>query len=189
MSRTISTVCVICNRHSPSSEGHIGFTSIDMLCQLASNNLCPSSKLEIPALPLHGRSFKKGVKFSVQTTSLGSVPCSKWRNSAEELTWSPTGSKDMTGRIVRVESMKFKEAQKRPDSAFVNVNHRPSALIRLAKCAPTCRLEAPFNYTLFIRLGFHPRPQFHTRAPLSRPSPRPRAPALGIPSPQTEPQM
>ena len=30
----------------------------------------------------------------------------------------------MTGRVVRVESMKFKDAQKRPDSALVRVSQR-----------------------------------------------------------------
>jgi len=38
------------------------------------------------------------------------------------------GVNDMTGRIVLVESMKFSDAQKRPESAFVSVNQRPSAL-------------------------------------------------------------
>ncbi|KAI7139069.1 hypothetical protein KC337_g89 [Hortaea werneckii] len=41
-----------------------------MVCQFASKTLWPSSRLEIPALPLHGRSFRNGVRFSVQTTSL-----------------------------------------------------------------------------------------------------------------------
>ena len=34
----------------------------------------------------------------------------------------------MTGLVVRVESMKFREAQNRPESALVNVNHLSSAL-------------------------------------------------------------
>lgn len=29
----------------------------------------------------------------------------------------------MTGRVVRVSSMKLREAQNKPDKAFVNVNH------------------------------------------------------------------
>lgn len=82
----------------------------------------------MPAFPLHGSNFKKGVRFSVHTTSLGNVPCSKCKSESVELEWSPVGWKDMTGRVVRVESMKFKEAQKRPERAFVNVNHRPLAL-------------------------------------------------------------
>jgi hypothetical protein len=108
--------------------GHTGLTSIDMLCQEASKSLCPSSKLEIPAFPLHGSNFKKGVRFSVQTTSLGKVPCKRYRFDKVELEWSPLGINDMTGRMVRVESIKFKEAQKRPDNALVRINHRPSAL-------------------------------------------------------------
>ena len=106
----------------------MGFTSIDILCQDASKSLWPSRRLDIPAFPLHGNSFKKGVKFSVHTTSLGKVPCSRCRFESVEFEWSPAGRKDITGLVVLVESMKLSEAQKRPDSAFVRVNHRPSAL-------------------------------------------------------------
>lgn len=51
-----------------------GCTSIDMACQEESKSLWPSSKLDIPALPLQGRSFRNGVRFSVHTTSAGNVP-------------------------------------------------------------------------------------------------------------------
>ena len=122
MSRTISIVCSISRTHS-SPSAHTGRTSIAMLCHEASNSLCPSSRLEIPALPLHGRSFRNGVRFSVQTTSCGSTPCSSLMFGVLSSGWSPSGWKDMTGRMVRVESMKFREAQKRPDSAFVRTNH------------------------------------------------------------------
>src|SRR5450432_1774811 len=77
ISTTISIVCVISNKHSFEGSGHTGLTSIDILCQEASKSLCPSNKLDIPAFPLQGRSFKKGVRFSVQTTSLGNVPCKR----------------------------------------------------------------------------------------------------------------
>ena len=50
---------------------------MDIVCHEASKSLCPSRRVEIPALPLHGSSFKKGVRFSVHTTSLGSVPCNR----------------------------------------------------------------------------------------------------------------
>ncbi len=103
-----------------------------MLCHDASKSLCPSNRLDIPAFPLQGSNFKKGVRFSVQTTSRGNVPCNKCRFDSVEFEWSPAGLKDMTGRVVRVESMKFREAQKRPDNAFVKVSHRSSALLILA---------------------------------------------------------
>jgi hypothetical protein len=48
--------------------------------------------------------------------------------SMSRLRWIPSGSKDMTGRIVFVESMKFREAQKRPERAFVRVSQRAFAL-------------------------------------------------------------
>ena len=35
----------------------------------------------------------------------------------------------MTGRIVFVESIKFNDAQNKPESAFVRVNHLANALI------------------------------------------------------------
>lgn len=121
-------VCSICRMHSPSS-GQIGRTSMAMLCQEASKSLCPSSKLAIPDLPLHGRSFKKGVRFSVQTTSWGRTPYKSWRLDALDFSRSPSGWNDMTGRVVRVLSMKLSEAQKRPDSALVSVSHFLSALL------------------------------------------------------------
>jgi len=74
ISKAISIVWVIWSWQSSDPAVHIGRTSIDILCHDESNNLCPSKRLEIPALPLHGSSFKKGVKFSVHTTSLGNVP-------------------------------------------------------------------------------------------------------------------
>lgn len=91
ISKTISIVCVIWSPQSVDPAEQIGFTSIDMLCHDASNSLCPSSKLEIPALPLHGSNLRKGVKFSVHTTSLGSVPCRRCRFERVALEWSPAG--------------------------------------------------------------------------------------------------
>jgi hypothetical protein len=77
----------------------------------------------MPALPLQGRSLRKGVRFSVQTTSLGKTPWSRWVLARVAFGWSPSGRKDMRGRVVLVESMKLREAQNRPESALVNVNH------------------------------------------------------------------
>ena len=127
MSRTISMDWSISSTHSPPS-GQTGRTSMAMLCQDESNTLCPSSRLAMPALPLQGSNFRKGVRFSVQTTSRGSVPCSRCRVDATASEWSPSSWNDILGRIVRVPSMKFSEAQNRPDSAFVRVSHLLSAL-------------------------------------------------------------
>lgn len=128
ISITISTVCSICTKHSPSEQ--TGRTSTDILCHDASNSLCPSNKVEIPAFPLHGSNFRKGVRFSVQTTSPGSVPCKRcsWLDGS----WSPAGSKEATGRVVRVESMKFNDAQKRPDRDWVRAIHFVNALKKSA---------------------------------------------------------
>src|SRR5271169_2095808 len=122
-------VCVISSKHSAESAGHTGLTSIDMLCQDASKSLCPSSRLDIPAFPLQGKSFKKGVRFSVQTTSLGNVPCKRCKFGNIDSECAPAGANDITGRIVRVESIKLRDAQKRPDNALVKISHRLSALI------------------------------------------------------------
>lgn len=126
MSRTMSTVCSISTRHSSCPLGQTGRTSIDILCHDASNNLCPSSRLDTPALPLHGSSFRNGVRFSVHTTSPGRTPCRRW--SWLEEAWSPAGSNDTTGLVVRVESMKLRDAQNKPDKDCVNVIHLEKAL-------------------------------------------------------------
>lgn len=126
-SNTMSMVNSICKTHSPPA-GQIGRTSTAMLCQDESKSLCPSSRLAMPALPLHGRSLRKGVKFSVQTTSCGSTPKRRCVFASVKLGWSPSGWKDMTGRVVRVPSIKLSDAQKRPERAFVNVSHLWSAL-------------------------------------------------------------
>jgi hypothetical protein len=183
MSKTISIVCVICSWQSSDPSAQIGITSIDMLCQLASNSLCPSKRLDIPALPLQGSSFKKGVRFSVHTTSLGKVPCSRCRFDSVEFA-CPAGWKDITGRVVRVESMKFSEAQNRPDSAFVKVNHRPSALSSFSLI-----FQNRADIVLFISLRFHPCPELHTSSSFPRTTPRSSTPAFGIPSSQAKPQM
>ena len=73
MSRTMSMVCSIWRTHSPPG-GQIGRMSMAMLCHDASNSLWPSNSVAMPALPLHGSSFRKGVRFSVHTTSWGNTP-------------------------------------------------------------------------------------------------------------------
>ena len=102
---------------------------MDMLCHDASKSLWPSKRLAMPALPLQGSNFRKGVKFSVQTTSPGRVP---WRKCRVDwlLEWFPVGSNETTGRVVLVESTKFKDAQNRPDRDCVREVHLSNALSR-----------------------------------------------------------
>lgn len=125
----MSTVCSISMLHSDPSSGHTERTSIAILCHEASKSLCPSSKLAIPALPLHGNNFRKGVRFSVQTTSLGSVPCRRYRLSDEDSDILLAGSKVIRGLVVLVESTKFSEAQKRPERALFSVTHLANDLL------------------------------------------------------------
>ena len=129
ISNTISTVCSISMLHSDPSFGHTERTSIAILCHEASKSLCPSSKLAIPALPLHGSNFRNGVRFSVQTTSRGSVPCRRYRFSEEFFDILLAGSKVILGLVVLVESMKLSEAQNSPDRALFNVTHLANDLI------------------------------------------------------------
>jgi hypothetical protein len=96
----------------------------------------------MPAFPLHGSSFKKGVRFSVQTTSCGRTPCISCRFGNMDLGCVPSGSKILTGLIVRVESMKLRLAQNNPDSAFVKVNHREVALFKVSCRVISKQLEA-----------------------------------------------
>lgn len=125
----MSTVCSISMLHSDPSSGHTERTSIAILCHEASKSLCPSSKLAIPALPLHGSNFRKGVRFSVQTTSLGSVPCRRYRLSDEDFDILLAGPKVIRGLVVLVESTKFSEAQKRPERALFSVTHLANDLL------------------------------------------------------------
>ena len=115
--------------HSDPSSGHTERTSIAILCHEASKSLCPSNKLAIPALPLHGSNFRKGVKFSVQTTSLGSVPCRRYRLSEDESGILLAGSNVIRGLVVLVESMKLSEAQNKPDRALFSVTHLANDLL------------------------------------------------------------
>lgn len=56
------------------------------------------------------------------------MPCNSCILSIAPFGCTPSGSNDIAGRIVLVESMKFKDAQNNPDSAFVSVSHRAFAL-------------------------------------------------------------
>ena len=181
--------------HSVCCGGQTGRTSIDIVCHVASNSLCPSNRLDIPAFPLHGVNLRNGVKFSVHTTSRGSAPCSKCKVSADVFAWSPSGSKVMTGRLVRVESMKFIEAQNRPARALLSVIHRAKALknrfhehvctLSYLKCTCAC-----FNaHSLVLRVRLNPCPCLNAGAALFYSVPGPCAPALGVPSPGAKAQM
>lgn len=114
-----------------SSDGQEGQMSIAIDCHAASKSLCPSNKLDMPAFPLQGMSFRYGVRFSVHTTSRASCP---WRrcSCADEFRALPAGGKIFLGLTVRVESIKFREAQNRPDKVFVRVSQRASALVMLS---------------------------------------------------------
>ena len=128
-SRTISTVCSISMLHSEPSSGHTNRTSIAILCHDASKSLCPSRRLAIPALPLQGNNFRNGVRFSVQTTSRGRVPCSRYKSSLKLFGGSLVGSKVIFGLVVRVESMKLSEAQNKPERALLRVTHLANDLM------------------------------------------------------------
>ena len=165
----MSTVCSISILHSDPSPGHTERTSIAILCHDVSNNLWPSSKLAMPALPLHGSNFRKGVKFSVQTTSRGSVPCNRYMSSSEALKPILEGSKVILGLVVLVASMKLSEAQNRPERALLSVTH-------LAKDLQPNQLQLHFNV-----LFSHPASESAlTHAQSSTPVPPSFAPPHGL---------
>ena len=96
-------------------------------CQLASNNRWGLSKLAMPEKDLHGRSFRKGVRFSVQTFSDGNDACRIWCG-ASHCGSDPSGRKDCVGEVVRNSSIEPREAQKRPARAFLRPFQRSLTL-------------------------------------------------------------
>lgn len=108
----------------------------------------------MPAFPLHGSNFRKGVKFSVQTTSRGRVPCNKYRSSEELLERSLAGSNVNWGLVVLVESTKLSEAQNNPERALFKVTH-------LANDLNPHQLHR-YVYNLYpipsVRVSLHPSP-------------------------------
>lgn len=72
----------------------------------------------IPAFDPHGNSFFHGVKFSVQTISLGRDEY--LRNVELTLCMSPLGLRDISGVIVFVVSIKLREAQSNPERELAN---------------------------------------------------------------------
>lgn len=125
-----------------------------MLCHEASNNLCPSKRLEIPAFPLHGSNFTNGVKFSVQTTSPGRVPCKRCSRSLV-VEWSPIGSKDTTGLDVRVESIKFREAQNSPERDWVRDIHFAKALNQNKSAFHKYRMHLLITHASSVAASIH----------------------------------
>lgn len=104
--------------------------------------------------------------------------------------WWPSGRKDMTGRVVRVSSMKLRDAQKRPDKALTRFFHLCEALNdKLALATVHSGSEILRKYALIVCISIKPRPQLNPSASLSRAVPRPRTPTLGVPSPEPKPQM
>jgi hypothetical protein len=80
--------------------------------------------------------------------------------------------------------MKFMDAQKRPERAFVRVSQRANALV------PLVQGSLPWiEIILVLVVGFYPSPQLHTSPPFSCSVPWPLAPALGVPSTNTKPQV
>jgi hypothetical protein len=66
----------------------------------------------------------------------------------------------------------------------VSVSQRANALLQsVHDAAPGC------HAILFLAICLYPGPQLHASASFSCPIPRPLSPALGIPSPNTKPQV
>ena len=87
-----------------------------------------SIRKSVVTLESHGNSFFHGVRFSVQTNSLGRAAC---RNSEEFLpvvNETPSLLKESFGLVVVLLSMKFSEAQNWPDSAWVRPDQFSSTL-------------------------------------------------------------
>lgn len=173
ISTTISTACSISNLQFSPLSSHTGLTSMLMLCQFASKSLWPSSSVEIPTFALHGRSLRKGVRFSVQTGSRGNDPWRRCSRDSVASEWWPVGWKLKTGLIVRVASMKLSEAQNKPERAFVSVVHRANALPappppppKVSIILPIALRKKPHNSLLFIPC-LYPRPNLHPRSPRS----------------------
>ncbi len=94
-----STACTVNTSSTPAPARHR--TCTPNPCQLASKTLCGSSKAAMPAREGQGRSFRNGVRFSVQTRSAGSVA---WRRlclcGAGNRGRSPVGGKARVGEVV-----------------------------------------------------------------------------------------
>lgn len=157
--------------------------SIAIVCHDASKSLCPSNRLDMPALPLHGISFRNGVRFSVQTTSCGRAPCNRCRGRTGVL---PSLSNVKAGRIVLVLSTKLRDAQNRPERALVRVNQRDSALGHEVSVCIQKLSEVRIH---FSRWSLQPCPQLDSCAAFCSASPWPFAPVLRVPSSKREPQV
>jgi hypothetical protein len=95
-------------------------------CQSASNSLCGFSRLAMPERDLQGRSFRNGVRFSVQTCSDGRVPCRNWYS--DDRGRSPSGRNVSEGDDVRCSSIDPSDAQNNPAKLLRSPRHRSSTL-------------------------------------------------------------
>lgn len=93
----------------------------------------------------------------------------------------------MTGRVVRVLSMKLSEAQKRPERALVRISHLRLALRKSAGESHDSEDDSP--NLLFIRIRLQPSPQLNASAALTGAVPGPRTPCFSVPTARAEPQM
>ena len=79
-------------------------------------------------LESHGNSFFHGVRFSVQTSSLGRAACLNNDEFVPEVDATPSLLKESLGLVVVLLSMKFSEAQNWPDNAWVRPDQFSSTL-------------------------------------------------------------
>ena len=76
----------------------------------------------------HGNSFFHGVRFSVQTNSLGKAACLNNEEFVPAAEVTPSLVKESLGLVVVLLSMKFREAQNWPDNAWVSPDQFSSTL-------------------------------------------------------------
>jgi hypothetical protein len=111
------TACTVNTSSTPAPARHR--TCTPNPCQLASKILCGSSRAAMPARAGQGRSFRNGVRFSVQTRSAGSVA---WRRlclyGAGNRGRSPVGGKARIGEVVCSVCIWPSDAQNKPESEF-----------------------------------------------------------------------
>ncbi|KAH3680548.1 hypothetical protein WICPIJ_008239 [Wickerhamomyces pijperi] len=102
--------------------------SMDIVCHSDSKILWPSNSEDNPDLPLVGKNLTKGVRFSVQTGSEGKAALKRYKFGFSGL----LKLNDLTGEMVFPLSMKFKEAQNKPDKELTSLIH----------CLKACSLDS-----------------------------------------------
>ena len=108
---------------------------------------------------MHGRSLRKGVRFSVQTCSDARMACRSWWGCVK-LGSEPSAWKVRTGEVVRCSSRCPRDAQKRPASPLRRPDHRWS---RLGSRKEGIQQGSKRNSRCGCALP-HPRPEFRTRS-------------------------